>query len=135
MSSQLLSIHSNSSDRMLTFSAHNDDYFHVELSGNAISAQTGVWAYTDANGLNNLFQKLGCLEKPWQGTHSWVSIEEEFSISATCTIIGHVTLFIKLCGLIGSPEEWRVQAGISIDFGQLEIIAKMANSFFKTNNT
>ncbi|MDD1607801.1 MAG: DUF6228 family protein, partial [Methylococcaceae bacterium] len=95
-----------------------------------VSASTEVWAYTDANGLNEFFQELGCLERPWQGQRSWASIEGEFSLSATCTSLGNVTFHVTLFGLQGAPEEWSVQAGLETDFGQLEQIAKHVKLFF-----
>ncbi len=112
------------------FSAHKDEYFHVELKGFDVSASTNVWAYTDAQVLNELFQDLGRLKRPWQGQRNWASIEGEFSLSATCTSLGNVTFRITLLGLRGAPEEWRVEAGLETDFGQLEQIAKHAGLFF-----
>ncbi len=126
----MFSIHSTSSRRELIFSAHKDDYFHVELKGFDVSASADVYAYTDAQGLNNLFQELGHLEKPWQGQRSWASIEQDFSISATCTSLGNVTFNITLLGLQGAPEAWRVEVGLVTELGQLEQIAKDAEIFF-----
>ena len=114
----------------MIFSEHKDDYFRVELKGNEISATTEVWATTDANGLNKLFQELGCLEKPWQGKRSWCSMEGDFSIEAVCTSLGNVTLRVTLVRLQGAPEEWRLEAGLTTDFGQLAQIAKQAELFF-----
>ena len=126
----MFSIHSTSSSRELVFSAHKDDYFHVELKGFEISASAGVWAYTDANGLNEFFQELGCFEKPWQGQRSWSSLEGDFSLSETCTSLGNVTFRVALLGLQGAPEEWRAETGLVTELGQLEKIAKQAEIFF-----
>lgn len=126
----MFSIHSTSSRRELVFSAHKGEYFHVELKGFDVTASTDVWAYTDANGLNEFFQELGRAERPWQGQRSWTSIEGDFSLSATCTSLGNVTFHVALLGLPGAPEEWRVEAGLETDFGQLEQIAKHAGLFF-----
>ena len=126
----MFSIHSTSSSRELVFSAHKDEYFRVELKGFEVAASADVWAYTDANGLNEFFQELGHFERPWQGQRSWASIEGEFSLAATCTSLGNVTFRVTLLGLQGAPEGWRVEAGLVTDLGQLEKIAKHAGVFF-----
>ena len=126
----MFSIHSTSSTRELVFSAHKDASFRVELKGFEVSASADVWAYTDANGLNEFFQELGRFERPWQGQHSWASIEGDFSLAATCTTLGNVTFRVTLLGLQGAPEEWRVEAGLVTELGQLEKIAKFSGMFF-----
>lgn len=130
MGSDVLSIHSTSSRRELVVSGHRDEYFHVELKGFELSAETDIWVYTDANGLNNFLQGLGALVSPWQGERSWAAIEGDFSLYATCTSLGSVTLRVELRGLQGAPEAWRVQAGLVLEFGQLEQIAEAASAFF-----
>jgi hypothetical protein len=105
---------------------------HVALKDFEVSASADVWAYTDADGLNKLFQELDGLESPWRGERSWASIEGDFSLFATCTSLGHVTFRVEMRGSQGAPEEWRVNAGLVIEFGQLEQIARSSNAFFHT---
>lgn len=133
MEPTLLSIRSTSSHRKLVFSQHRDEYFRVELKGFELSATTDIWAYTDANGLNQFFQEIAGFKKPWQGQHSWASIEQDFRLSATCTSLGSVTFQVELRGLQGTPEEWRVEAGLDSEFAQLEQIAKNAEAFFNAS--
>jgi len=125
----VFSIHSSSSSRELVFQSRKGENFQVILKGN-VEAATDVWAYTDAQGLNNLFQELGTYQKPWKGKKEWQSIEGEFSISATCSSLGEVQLWVELRGLQGAPEEWKVHVGLVTEFGQLEKIAKEAMVFF-----
>jgi hypothetical protein len=127
----LFSIHSVSSDRELVFSSRKGEYFLVELKGSALSVSTGVWATTDASGLNKFFQEIASHRNPWQGERSWGSLEGEFEISATCTTLGHVIFWVKLSGLPGGVEEWEAQAGLETELGQLEKIAVGANIFFQ----
>ena len=124
-------IHSVSSDREIVFSAHKGDYFHVALKDKNISFSVEVWATNDRNGLNNFFQELASLRVPWSGTRSWTSLEGEFNISATCTMLGHIVFTVKLNGQPGETEAWKVQAGLETELGQLEKIAQSANSFFQ----
>ena len=125
----MFSIHSSSSSRELVFQSRKGEYFQVILKG-SVEAATDVWAYTDAQGLNHLFQELGAYQKPWEGKKEWQSIEGEFSISAACSSLGEIQLLVELRGFQGAPEEWKVQVGLVTEFGQLEKIAKQAMAFF-----
>ena len=127
----MFSIHSVNSDRELVFQALKDEYLGVELRGSGLSALVGVWLYTYADGLNSFFQKLASFKMPWQGAHTWESLEGEFSISATCATLGQVTFLVRLRNYVVSPEDWQVEAGLVTELGQLEKIAKDANTFFR----
>jgi hypothetical protein len=127
----LFSIHSTVSDRELIFSSRKGDYFHVELKSMEMSSSTEVCSYTDTNGLNTFFQDISGLNCPWQGEHTWGSLEGEFEISAICTSLGHIIFHVKLSGQFGSTEEWKTQFGLETELGQLETIARNAAMFFK----
>ena len=126
-----LAIKSNASDRELVFSNLKGDYFQVEIRGFKVSANATVYAYTDANGLNNIFQELGKIDKPWSGEKKWESIEGDFILIITCDKLGHVLLEVKLRVLQGHPEEASVTANITTDFGSLSNIARDAKDFFE----
>jgi len=89
-----------------------------------------VSVYTDVFGLDNLFQELGSLERPWSGVKGWAGIEGDFSIAAASTSLGEVTFRVSLSVQSGSPEEWRIDMGVTTDFGQLSKIAAMSRAFF-----
>lgn len=127
------SIKSNESDRELVFSNLDGYYFQVEIRGFTLSANTTVYAYTDAEGLNNIFQELGKLDKPWSGEKKWESIGDELILIITCNQLGHVLLEVELKILQGHPEEASVNANITIDFGSLSNIARDAKDFFEQN--
>ena len=129
----MFSIHSVNSDRELRFQYLKDEYLEVELKGNGLSAVTGVWIYTDANGLSTFFQKLANFREPWQGAQTWESLEEDFSISATCSNLGQVTFTIKLRHFLVGQEDWHLEAGLATELGQLEQFAKDAKAFFQGN--
>jgi len=130
MDSPSLSIRSMVSRREIVFSQRQDERFHIELKGFEVSASADVWTNTDASALNNLFQDIGGLASPWQGERAWGSIEEDFVLSATCTSLGSVIFRVEIRGAQGTPEEWRVNAGLVVEFGQLEQIAMSSNVFF-----
>lgn len=125
----MFSIHSSFSSRELVFQSREGDYFQVILKG-SVEAALDVFAYTDAQGLNLLFQELGACQKPWKGKKEWQSLEGEFSISAACSSLGEVQFVVELRGLPGASEEWKIQVGLVSEFGQMEKFAKQAMVFF-----
>jgi hypothetical protein len=112
------------------FSQYDGESVHIELKGFEVSANINIWIYTDANGLNKFFQELSCFQKPWQDRRVWTSIEGDFVFSATCSSLGSITFYVELRGLQGAPEEWRIEAGVVAEFGQLVQIAENAAVFF-----
>jgi hypothetical protein len=130
MSESSFSIKSSASDRELVFVLPRPDYFNVELRGVSLSATRKVYAYTDAKGLSSLFSKLAATGRPWTGAERWQSLEGEFSISAQCSALGHVSFAVVIRDQFGGPEEWSVSACITTDLGQLSRLATDAQSFF-----
>ena len=124
---KLLTIHSVSSDRAFIFSNRNGEFFNFELKSVEVSAALRVSTYTDDHGLTNFFKELTGFEKPWQGTRSWRSLEGEFEIHASCATLGQVTFEVNLQSY---PGNWKVQAEIETELGQLTQIAKNAEIFF-----
>jgi hypothetical protein len=128
---KLFSIHSVYSDRELIFRAQKEDRMEIELRGSDLSALLSVWLYTGVVDLNAYFEKLASFKQPWQGAHTWASLEGEFSLSATCATLGQVTFLVKLRHAVGSPEDWRLEYELVTELGQLEKIAKNAKVFFQ----
>lgn len=94
-----------------------------------------MYAYTDNLGLNRLLQELGSSERPWVGERSWESIEREFKLTVTCSSLGKIKFGISFWGHPGGPEEWRVQAYLESELGQMPAVAKNAERFFSDENT
>ena len=130
----MFSIHSVDSDRELVFHSHTQEHFKVELRSEKLFASVDVWHSPETNDLNTFFQELAVFPNPWQGVKAWNSLEGEFSISATCAVLGQVTFTIKLCHLTRSSEDWQVEAELVTELGQIEKIAKGANVFFHTKS-
>lgn len=122
-------VRSSESEAVLRFSGIRGDYFTVALTSGPVSASRDVWAYTDAHGLADLFDWMASQSKPWSGTEGWESIEGEFKIYASCSVLGAVIFDIEMTHL-GIDEEWRVSSQIRTEFGQLPSLAIKARSFF-----
>ena len=89
-----------------------------------------VWAYTDADGLCQLFSRLGEYSRPWTGLEIWESIEGDFRLSAACSSLGSVTFSVEMAGLQGAPEEWRVSASLVTEMGRMQELSAGAHRFF-----
>lgn len=122
-------IKSSDSDLKLILSDIKGDYFKVSLVSNHLSAFREVWAYTDAYGFADLLEYISSLQKPWEDTVSWGSIEGDFKISITCNILGKVKFQIELSST-GEDEDWFIKTYLNTELGQLESLAKAARKFF-----
>ena len=126
----MFKIKSNTSSQELIFSNCRGEWFTAELRGNP-SASIIVSTYTDRYGLVKLFNELADLDTPWQGKIGWSSLEEEFKITAACSILGHVTFVIEMNDFPGGENEWSLSAAISTDLGMLPQLEKEAKEFFE----
>ncbi len=130
MSAESFSIKSNASDREVVFLDPRPDYFVVSLRGFSVRAIREVYAYPDALGLLALFNRLAEYALPWNGAESWESLEGEFSLAATCSALGQVSITVSIRDVFGTAEEWRVEASLVTEMGQLPSIAANASTFF-----
>lgn len=123
-------IKSSTSDLSLVLSDINGDYFKATLQSSHLNVVREVYAYTDAYGLADLIEFLSSQKKPWVGEESWESLEGEFKLTATCSILGQVIFKIILSEKTGKDEEWLIETGLTNELGQLEELAKSARAFF-----
>jgi len=125
----MIYIRSCSSNRELKISHASDSYLLAELTGFPVSAKVEVWVETgDAAGLQAFLADLGKQGRPWSGEREWQSLEDDFRLSATCTLLGNVVFNVELHGLQGTTEEWAVTAGIDYELGRLEHLFQEADS-------
>ena len=127
-------IKSAASDAELLLHSRNGDHFQVTFSSSALTCHQDVWAYTDADGLARLFERLGAQTRPWSEPLCWASLEREFKLTATCDWRGSVTFDLELHPS-GSPEDWQVKTRLHCEFGQLPALAKSARAFFGSART
>jgi len=128
------SIDSSISNYSLRFSNPEPEYVTINFSG-VVSASARVCTYTDENGISNWLKKLASFSKPWESEIEWQSLENQFSISASCSSLGEVHLSFQLSDMHGHPEEWQVKSSIITDLGQLPNLAQQAERFFKHART
>lgn len=118
--------------RSLRFHRRRGDYFHASVEGDGPRASVRIWGYTDCHLLVDLFESIAHDWRGWERERSWSSIEGEFSIAASTTKAGKVTLAVALTHNDGE-DDWRLTVPIFTEAGQLERIAREVVSFFREN--
>ncbi len=123
-------IFDNKSSRKIRFSMKEKDYFFFEILGD-IAGSIRVYSYSPhSDAIESVFEKLGKLQNPWGGDISWVSLEGEFYINFTCDSVGHVLLSVEINN---RNEQFKINCGLNLDFGQLQEISRKASGFFERN--
>jgi Family of unknown function (DUF6228) len=100
----------------------------VELSARDFRASVRVENPGFGHPPTQLFQELVPYWTGWKGQKSWRSLEGELEIDATCDLTGHITLLISIPA--NGHTLWSAQAGVLIEAGQLEAVARSADIFF-----
>jgi hypothetical protein len=127
----MFEIKSTESDASLEFSNMSGDYFIVSLKSSTHSATREVYAYTNAYGIARLFQVAAEQWRGWEGVKRWASIEGELEIELESDNKGHISLTVKINNYFGNADPWKIEAVISIEAGQLDLISQKANKYFK----
>jgi hypothetical protein len=105
--------------------------FSVRLTDHNLSAVATVYAgYIHSNPVE-LFADMAKQWHGWKGELCWSSLEEEMALCCSRDRLGHVAIRVHLRpGHM--PYDWRVEATVMTEAGQLEAIAKRAVIFFGT---
>ena len=114
----------------LTFCDRDGDYFTAVYESPAIKVSKRIWGYTDCELLVDLFKFIASEWKGWEGSREWNSIEDEFGVSASSDVSGHVKLELSFREVEG-PETWTSQVNIGFEAAQTEQIANKVRKFFE----
>lgn len=77
----------------------------------------------------SLFTEMASQWSGWSGELVWESFENELILRCTHDRLGHVSIRVELRSG-PTNEDWRVEATVAVEAGQLESIARRAESFF-----
>jgi hypothetical protein len=104
------------------------DYCRIELAGAAFSGRLRAYD-TNWAGVTAFFQDLSDNWRGWRGVKNWGSLEGQVELRATSDSLGHASLRVLLRedALV---QEWRVEATLIVEAGQLQPVAKAALEFF-----
>ncbi len=106
--------------------------FWVRITDHHLSAIGQVDAGNDEYGPFHpagLFARMSERWSGWPGALTWSSLEGELSLSCTQDPLGHVAIRVELrSGPMA--DDWRAQATIMTEAGQLEALSRRAALFF-----
>lgn len=103
--------------------------FWVRVSDNNLSAATQVYAGYAPSHPASLFADMAARWSGWPDVLVWESLESELAMSCFHGRQGHIAIRVALrSGWMES--DWRVEATVMTEAGQLEAIARRAASFF-----
>jgi hypothetical protein len=105
------------------------DGFSVRVSDHNLSAVGRVYAGYASSHPASLFSDMACRWSGWAGELVWQSLEGELALRCSHDRLGHISIRVELrSGYM--PDDWRVEASVMAEAGQLEEIARCAALFF-----
>jgi hypothetical protein len=100
----------------------------VTLSGGAVHAAVSAYDVR----VHQWAEFFNTLASDWHsvtGELECESLEGHLRITATVDRLGHVALRVRLRG-VASPTDWMAEDVITLELGQLDLVAAHARSFF-----
>lgn len=103
--------------------------FRIRVADANLSASSGIYAGSGGSHPATLFREMAERWRGWTGELAWGSLEGEMGLRCTQGRGGHVSILIQLRS--GPMEwDWSVEATVMVEAGQLEEVARRAESFF-----
>ncbi|MFC3853238.1 DUF6228 family protein [Salinispirillum marinum] len=78
-----------------------------------------------------LFRDMADNWQGWKGEKIWGALDGEFTLTATATSLGSITVIIEMVKMSGA---FRLEATLALEAGQLENISKRVESLFPLEN-
>lgn len=80
-------------------------------------------------GWSELFRGLAKDWRGWSGERAEESLEGHLRLTCTADRTGHVTIRVRLRNMV-LGDDWRVEANLQVEAGQLDRLAGAAADFF-----
>ena len=114
----------------LEFQWTRQAYLAVKLQDQGLAASSEIHAIVSgpADLPTAIFDSLAEGWRGWRGTKDWSSYERDLEFAAAADGKGHVFLRVKLAAG-ASDDQWRAQAELLLEAGQLEALAKQFRAF------
>lgn len=78
-----------------------------------------------------LFRDMADNWQGWKGEKIWGALDGEFTLTATATSLGRITVIIEMVEMAGA---FRLEATLALEAGQLENISKRVEALFPLEN-
>ena len=102
--------------------------FPVHLTGPAMSASVNAYEH-EYHVLPRFFEELTKHWRGWDGEKTYESVESHVAMKATADRLGHVYLRVTVRSIDASAD-WRAEATLLIEAGQLDRLATSARLTF-----
>jgi hypothetical protein len=112
----------------LTFSDAVGESFVASLESAHFQARVVVSIYVSGPP-SLLFDEMAREWRGWEGKKEWAALEDELRITASSDRTGHVAVVIAMRN-ISDPPDWRLQATLELEAGQLEELASAMKKLF-----
>lgn len=127
------------SEQEYSFRLHSKNYgkdgwidsYLVDLTARDFAASFEAGNHPAGTSPEVFFAELAQDWSGWKGAKQWASFEQEFQLSATTDLTGHVTLVVQR----DAPREllgWSATFSLMIEAGQLAALADGFRTFFTT---
>jgi hypothetical protein len=103
--------------------------FWVRVTGHNVAAACQVYAGYAPSHPAQMFSNMARQWTGWSGELRWESLEGELALRCSHDRLGHISIGVEIrSGQM--PDDWRLVASVTAEAGQLEDIARRAESFF-----
>jgi hypothetical protein len=116
----------------LQFSDKELHYFVVTIETPSIQARKKIstYDYSQTDGFIEFFEDLAKQQKPWSDIKLWEPLQNDMSLTATCSSVGQVTIKIDLKDNCAEADSWSLECALVFDFGMLTSFASDAKKFY-----
>ena len=113
----------------LTFSDVAGETFTAVLESPHFSGRVVVSTY-HSGPPDLLFAQMALEWRGWEGTKVWAALEDELRLTAISDLSGHTKLAVVMRNYC-DPADWRLQATLELEAGQLAALARAVRATFK----
>jgi Family of unknown function (DUF6228) len=122
-------IKSADDDTRMIFSDASGESFATVLESAQFSGRVLVSTY-HSGPPSLLFEDMARQWQGWEGKKQWVALEDELRLTASSDLTGHIELTVVMRDYSG-PADWRLQATLRLEAGQLEETARAVKKVFQ----
>jgi len=112
----------------LTFSEPAGESFMASLESVHFSGRVVVSTY-HSGPPSLMFDDIARQWRGWDGKKEWAALEGQLRLTASSDLTGHIELLVIMRDY-SDPAEWRLQATLLLEAGQLEELARAVKKVF-----
>ena len=114
----------------LTFAEASGESFTATLESANFTGRVIVSTY-HSGPPSLLFEEMARDWRGWDSKKEWAALEEELRMTASSDHTGHTALKVTMRNYC-DPTDWRLEATLMLEGGQLEELARTTKKFFES---